>query len=75
VPVFAVGGVTPENLAQWMPAVWAPGWAAIFIAPASPLNVPHSRRPHLLKRIERQCNENNQTHHVPFTPALDVPEN
>jgi 2-dehydro-3-deoxyphosphogalactonate aldolase len=55
VPVFAVGGVTPENLAQWINAgCVGPGWAAISIAPASPLSVPRSRRPHLLKRIERQ---------------------
>jgi 2-dehydro-3-deoxyphosphogalactonate aldolase len=33
VPVFAVGGVTPENLAQWIKqAVPVPGWAAISIA-------------------------------------------
>jgi 2-dehydro-3-deoxyphosphogalactonate aldolase len=55
VPVFAVGGVTPENLAQWIKAgCVGPGWAAIFIVPGSPWNVPHSRQPHLLKRIERQ---------------------
>jgi 2-dehydro-3-deoxyphosphogalactonate aldolase len=36
VPVFAVGGVTPENLAQWINAgCVGPGWAAISIAPAS----------------------------------------
>ncbi len=48
VPVFAVGGVTPENPVQWIKrAVWAPGWAAISIVPDSPLSVPHSRRQHL----------------------------
>lgn len=33
VPVFAVGGVTPENLVQWMMCGRALGWAAISIVP------------------------------------------
>jgi 2-dehydro-3-deoxyphosphogalactonate aldolase len=45
VPVLAVGGVTPENLATWMRAgAPEPVWAAIFIAPDRPWNVPASRR-------------------------------
>jgi 2-dehydro-3-deoxyphosphogalactonate aldolase len=45
VPVLAVGGVTPESLATWIQAgAPVPVWAAIFIAPDRPWNVPASRR-------------------------------
>jgi 2-dehydro-3-deoxyphosphogalactonate aldolase len=55
VPVFAVGGVTPENLAQWIKAgCVGAGLGSDLYRAGQPLNVPHSRRPHLLKRIERQ---------------------
>lgn len=55
VPLFAVGGVTPENPRNGLkPAVWARDWVAISIAPGNPLNAPRSRLRHLLMRIERQ---------------------
>ncbi len=60
IAVFAVGGVTPENLAQWIDA----GCAGAGLG-----------SDHLLRRIERQCNENHQNYHVSFTSPLDVPEN
>lgn len=55
VPVFAVGGVTPDNWRNGLKlAAWGQGWAAICIVPGSPWNAPCSRQPHLLTRIERQ---------------------
>ncbi len=45
VPVLAVGGVTPESLATgYRRGAPVPVWAAIFIAPDRPWNVPASRR-------------------------------
>jgi 2-dehydro-3-deoxyphosphogalactonate aldolase len=68
VPVLPVGGVTPENLAQWINAgCTGAGLGSDLYRAGQSVSVPNSRR-HLLKRIERQCNENNQTHHVSFTP-------
>ncbi len=48
VPLFAVGGVTPENWRNGLKqAVWARDWVAISIAPGNPLNAPRRLR-HLL---------------------------
>jgi 2-dehydro-3-deoxyphosphogalactonate aldolase len=68
VPVLAVGGVTPENLATWVQAgAPAPVWAAIFIAPGRPWNVPVEQAAQAVNRpaaavdaaavaVERQLN-------------------
>ena len=68
-----MGGVTPENLAQWIKAgCTGAGLGSDLYRAGQSVERTNGRRQHLLKRIERQCNENNQTHHVSFTPALDV---
>ncbi|VFS65531.1 2-dehydro-3-deoxy-6-phosphogalactonate aldolase [Raoultella terrigena] len=49
VPVLAVGGVTPDNLATWVQAGCAgAGWGAISTAPVSRRRAPASRRSALL---------------------------
>jgi 2-dehydro-3-deoxyphosphogalactonate aldolase len=76
VPVFAVGGITPENLHQYLAAGCAgAGLGAISIAPVNRLSARHSRLLHLFGPIRKRLNENNQTDHLSAAAALDVPEN
>ncbi|STM18420.1 2-dehydro-3-deoxy-6-phosphogalactonate aldolase [Escherichia coli] len=75
IAVFAVGGVTPENLAQWIDAGCAgAGLGSDLYRAGQSVERTAQQAAALLRRIERQCNENHQNYHVSFTSPLDVPE-